>query len=164
MGKLPINYIIESNADENLFAFLVFDFNEPSEIVKVTSKKYFLKLKNEQFIKEAGISLFQKFYNIMDDECKTICMDIMENLLKEMKQITDIKYETSIDSVLMMDNEGYKEKILKLLVKYWKTFSNDYNYYKPILSDISPYYSLIVTLKERHEYVFEEKFANIWKQ
>ncbi|CAO1409106.1 unnamed protein product [Diamesa tonsa] len=158
MGKLPIDYIIESNADENLFAFLVFDFDEPSEFVKVTSKKYFLKLKNEQFIKAAGMSLFQKFYDIMDDECKTICLDIMENLLKEMKQITDIKYETSIDNVLKMDNEGYKEKILKLLVKYWKTYSNDYNYYKPILSDISPYYNLIATLKERHEYEFEEQF------
>lgn len=156
--KQPIDYIIESNDDENLFAFLVFDFDVESETVKKSSKKYFLKLKNEQFTKKAGESLFQKFYSIIDDDSKNICFDIMEKLLIEMKLIIDIKGETSIDEVLKMENQVFKHKILKLLIKYWKVHSKEYHHYKAILCDLSPYYKLIFTLKERHEHEFEEIF------
>ncbi|CRK97404.1 CLUMA_CG010794, isoform A [Clunio marinus] len=157
-GKQAIDYIIESNDDENLFAFLVFDFNDESETVAKSSKNYFLKLKNEQYTKKTGESLFQKFYSIIDEECEDICLDIMEKLLKEMKQIIDIKGETDIDAVLGMKNEIYKYKILKLLMTYWKIYSKEYNHYKTILSDMSPYYKLILAIKERHEYEFEELF------
>lgn len=157
-GKQPIDYVIESNDDENLFAYLVFDFDGESETVTKANKKYFLKLKNEQFTKKAGESLFQKFYSILDDECEQICFDIMEKLLKEMRQISDIKGETAIDVVLKMENEIYKHKILKLLMTYWKINSRDYIHYKTILSDISPYFKLILALKERREYEFEDFF------
>lgn len=157
-GKQPIDYIIESNDDENLFSFLVFDFEAESETVTKASKKYFLKLKNEQYTKKAGESLFQKFYAILDADCQDICFDIMEKLLKEMRQIIDIKSETAIDVVLKMENETYKRKILTLLLTYWKIYSRDYNHYKTILSDLSPFYKLLLTLKERHEYEFEELF------
>ncbi|KAG5680224.1 hypothetical protein PVAND_009747 [Polypedilum vanderplanki] len=157
-GLLPIDYVIKSNDDENLFAFLVFDFEHESETVAKLGKNYFLKLKNMQYIQKTGESLFQKFYSIIDEECEDIIYDIMNKLFKEMRYIIDIKGETAIDDVLKMENEQYKHKILKLLMTHWKVYSKEYNHYKKILSDLSPYYKLILTLKEKHEYEFEEFF------
>lgn len=53
-GKLLIDYVIMSNDDENLFAFLVFDFEQEAESVVKSSKNYFLKLKNEQYVRRTG--------------------------------------------------------------------------------------------------------------
>lgn len=157
-GKQPIDYIIESNDDENLFAFLVFDFDDEVESVTKANKNYFLKLKNEQFTSKTGQTLFLKFYSTLDEECKGICFGIMENLLKEMHQIVDIKVETGIDVVLKMENQKYKYRILKLLMTYWRINSKDYHHYKTILSDLSPYFKLILSLKEYREYEFVEMF------
>jgi hypothetical protein len=157
-GKQPIDYVIESNDDENLFAYLVFDFDAESDSVTKASKKYFLKLKNDQYKKITGKSLFQKFYAIIDSENEDICFDIMKKLLKEMKKIIDIKSETAIDEVFKIQNETYKHKILKLFMNSWKIYSKDYNAVKAILCDLSPYYKLFLTLKERREYEFEEFF------
>lgn len=159
-GKQLLDYVIESNDDENLFAFLVFDFEGESDLVTKSSKNYFLKLKNVQFTSKTGLNLFQKFYAIIDKECEEICFNILEKLLKEMKQIIDIKSETAIDEVLKMENENYKFKILKLLMTFWKVHSKEYSHYKTILSDLSPYFKLILTLKERREYEFGELFPN----
>lgn len=158
IGKLPIDYVIDSNDDENLFAFLVFDFDGESETVTKASKKYFLKLKNEQYKEKTGQSLFQKFYTIIDENCEKICFDIMEKLLVEMRQIVNIKEETAIDQVLKMDNDTYKHKILKFLMTFWKPFSKDYEKYKSIFCELSPYFQLILALKERHEQHFEYFF------
>lgn len=156
--KLPIDYIIESNDDGNLFAFLVFDFEGDSDSVTTVNKKYFLSLKNEQFFARTGESLFKKFYSIIDGECEDVCLNILEKLLQEMRQIVDIKGETAIDVVLKMQNEKYKHKILKLLMTYWNVDSKDYQHFKTILSATSPYYILILTLKESDENEFEEFF------
>lgn len=158
-GKQLIDYIIQSNDDGNLFAFLVFDFEQESESVSKTSKNYFLKLKNSQYTQKTGKSLFQKIYSIIDSECEDICYNIIKKLLDEMQQIDDIQGETAINDVLNMKNEEYKHKILKLLLTYWKIFSKEYNYFKAIFSNISPYYNLLLTLKEGHEYEFEELFS-----
>lgn len=157
-GNLPIDYIIQSNDDENLFAFLVFDFKRESDSVSKSSKNYFLKLKNLQFTQKTGQNLFQKFYTVIDAECEEIIYDIMNKLLQEMNYIIDIKSETAIDDVLKMQNESYKHKILKILMKYWKIYSKEYNQYKAKLADLSPYYKLILTLKEKREFEFEELF------
>lgn len=162
-GKLLTHYVVESNDDENLFAFLVFDFDAETESVSKASKKYFLKLKNEQFTKITGESLFQKFYAIIDSECEEICFDIMEKLLKELKQIVDIKIEVAIDEVLKMQNEIYKQKILKLLIIFWKVHSKSYEHYKTVLSDLSPYFKLMLMLKERRQHDFEEFFPTYLK-
>lgn len=53
-GKEPIDYVIQSNDDGNLFAFLVFDFETESDDVTKNSKNYFLKLKNEQYTRKTG--------------------------------------------------------------------------------------------------------------
>ena len=75
-----------------------------------------------------------------------------------MQQIVDIQGETAINDVLNMKNEVYKHEILKILLTYWKIFSKEYSYFKAIFSNISPYYNLFLTLKEGHEFEFEELF------
>lgn len=179
-GKEPIDYVISSKDDENLFAFLVFDFEQESDVVTRNNKNYFLKLKNDQYIRKtgenaiqnkikfntkypttfffAGYSLFQKLYTTIDEQCEDIIFDVMEKLLREMKQIIDIKGETSVDEVLKMQNEFYKHKFLKLLITYWKVYSKEYNHFKQVLSNLLPYYKLLLTLKERHEFEFEDLF------
>lgn len=82
----------------------------------------------------------------------------MNKLLKEIVEIFDIKTQTAIDEVIMMDNESFKHKVLKLLTAYWRVNSKEYHYYKKILSDLSPYYKLLLSLKEHNEIEFEEFF------
>jgi hypothetical protein len=158
IGKLPIHYVIESNDEANLFAFLVFDFEEESEGVKKSSKHYFLKNKNQQYLERTKETLFQKFYNIINKENEDIIFNIMEKLLVEMQQIVDINGECALNVVLKMENEIYKHKILKLLINYWKVHSKEYFNYKIMISSLSPFYKLLFALKERHEFEFEELF------
>lgn len=54
LGREPIDYVIQSRDDENLFGFLVFDFLQESDVVTKSSKNYFLKLKNDQYIRKTG--------------------------------------------------------------------------------------------------------------
>ncbi|XP_070504577.1 uncharacterized protein [Chironomus tepperi] len=157
-GKQLIDYVIQSNDDGNLFAFLVFDFEQESESILKTSKNYFLKLKNSQYNQKTGKSLFQKIYSTIDSESENICYDIIKKLLKEMQIIVDIQGETAINDVLNMENEVYKHKILKILLTYWKIFSKEYSHFKAVFLNISPYYNLFLTLKEGHEFEFEELF------
>lgn len=157
-GKLPIDYVIESNDEGNLFSFLVFDFDGESETVTKASKKYFLMLKNEQFMERTGKTLFQYFYSIINAECDDIVFDIIEKLLREMKQIVDIETETSINEVLSMKNESYKYRILELLITYWKPHSKKYLQFKSTLSEFSPYYKLLLALKENNEEEFQVLF------
>lgn len=159
-GRLLIDYVIMSNDDENLFAFLVFDFEQEAESVSKSSKKYFLKLKNEQYARRTGKSLFQRFYSIIDEDTEEIIFSIMKKLLAEIGEIFDIKSEAAIDEVMAMDNENFKHKILKLLTSNWRVHSKEYFHYKKILSDLSPYYKLLLSLKEHNEIEFEEFFPN----
>lgn len=120
LKKLPIDYVLESNDDENLFAFLVFDFEHESENVSKSSKKYFLTLKNDQFAQKTGKNLFQHLYSIIDDENEEVCLDLIAKMLDEMKIIVDIRKETAIDEVLSVNNDHLKNKILNILMKHWK--------------------------------------------
>lgn len=158
-GKQPIDYIIESKDDKNLLAFLVFDFEEDDESDSVSQeKKYFLMIKNDQYRMKTGMSLFQKFYTIKDQQTQRACLSIMGKLLTEMVQIDDINGQTAISEVLKMENDIFRHEILKRLTAYWLIDSQDYDHYKAILSDISPYYRLILTIKENNLSEFEELF------
>lgn len=156
--KHLIDYVLKSNDDGNFFAFLVFDFEQESDAVTKNSKNCFLKLKNSQFIEKVGKSIFQKIYSIIDSECEEICYDILKKLLKEREFIEDIQGEVAIDNVLKMTNEVYKHKILTILLTYWKIFSKEYENFKVILSNTSPFYGLFFTLKEENELEFEVAF------
>lgn len=162
-GKLPIDYVIEANDEGNLFSFLVFDFDGESETVTKASKKYFLLLKNQQFVERTGKTLFQYFYSIINPECDDIIYAIIEKLLREMKRIVDIETETSIEEVLSMENEVYKYRILELLITYWKPYSKKYLQFKSTLSEFSPYYKLLLALKENNEEEFQDFFEHYVK-
>lgn len=84
----------------------------------------------------------------------------MNKLLTEIGEIFDIKTEAAIDEVLKMQNENFKHKILKILLSSWRVHSKDYFYYKKLLSDLSPYYKLLLSLKEHNEVEFEDFFPN----
>lgn len=84
----------------------------------------------------------------------------MNKLLDEIGEIFDIKSEAAIDELLKMQNEIFKQKILKLLTSHWRVYSKEYNHYKKILSDLSPYYKLFLSLKEHNEVEFEDFFSN----
>lgn len=164
-GHLPIDFVIESQNDENLFAFLVFDFDKECETVANSSKHYFLKLKNEQYFARTGKTLFQVFYKMIDEkpDQEVVCLEIIEKLLKEMEQITDIQNETSINEVIEMKNEEYKHKILNLLISFWKPisgFSENYSECEELLSTVSPFYKLRIALKENKTVKFEEFFVD----
>lgn len=148
-GKYLIDYVIESNDDKNLFAFLVFDFeDEISDYLEAkSSKNYFLILKNDQYHAKTGQTLFQKMYSIIRTNAnqEKICLKIMEHLLNEMERITDIKSETAIDEIFKMEDENQKDKILSLLVKFWEPFSKIDEEYK---NSLPPFHKATMVLKE----------------
>lgn len=86
------------------------------------------------------------------------CVVVIEEMLKEIKIIEDIKVDVEMDLVLELPDMEIKEKILKMFVKFWKIESKDYMYYRKILVDISPFYKLFLNLKENNEEEFEDTF------
>lgn len=166
--KLPIDYIIESRSDLNLICFLVYNFNSYNRFLPQNFKKYFLNLKNEQYIELTGKTgekrtLFDKLYSMIENE-KTnqeICILIVAELLKERDFfIQNIVKETSIDYVLKMKNTYYSTEILKLLIFYWDIEENqdDFKEYKDELSERSPFCEIMLDLKEGTENSFKVLF------
>lgn len=123
-----------------------------------TDHHYFLKLKNDHFIIRSGKSIFHKIYSIVNHANLKKCVVVIEEMLKEIKIIQDIKVDVEIDLVLELPDMEIKEKILKMFVKFWKIESKDYVYYRKILVDISPFYKLFLNLKENNEEEFEDTF------
>lgn len=174
MGKIPIEYIIESNNDENLMNFLVAgSIHAEHNNVTSTKKNYFLQIKNDQYFAKTGKTIFQKFYAIHMNHDKLyrntrdvpvakkidLCLFVMRLLLKEMSEIVDIQGETDIETVLLMTDEIYKHEILKLLIFYWKIDSKFYSYYKTKITELSTFYKLLIMLKENNHQTFTEIFS-----
>ena len=82
----------------------------------------------------------------------------MDKLLQEIGQVSDLEMETSIEKVLQMSNEIYKEKILRMLVRTWKCGSVNYDSYKMILSKQSSFLNIFIMIKENNKIKFEENF------
>lgn len=96
-GMNVVDYVIESNDDDNLFTFFLHDLKERRCGDFVVDKNYFLKLKCDYYCKKAGISFFGKIYSKLggDEKSKTNCLIILNEILKEMKEIADIRREVS---------------------------------------------------------------------
>lgn len=161
-----MEYVIESASLKNLFAFLVFDYNTPLDVSTNDCKRYFLIQKNKQFAEATGICLFKKLCTLLDDVNKyqEICIQILEELIKEMENgnVTEIEYKNAIDIVLAMKNEEYNEQLLKLFAFYWDLkicLPLHYHSFNRILSDISPFCKIVITLKES-----EENFKDLFLQ
>lgn len=144
----------------------MYDFNTPKEVGSKENKKYFLNLKSQQYEQlRNGQNLFKKLYSIIEDEKmnQEICIQIIEELLKAKEDfIKDIEIETSIEYVLQMNNLQDSNEILKLLVFYWdiEEKPDQFEKYKRILSQRSPFCELILNLKEGTVHTFKELFAH----
>lgn len=159
-GKLLMDFVIESNDNENLFVFLIHDLKDRT-IDSSSDKNYFLKIKNEQYMRKTGMSLFSKIYAAIvgnDSKINAQCLIIVDEMLKEVKEITDIRREVRVDIVLEMSGEN-QEDLLKLLLKYWKVNSKDYHYYRNAFCEVSPFFKLYIALKELDEDEFEDSFC-----
>lgn len=156
-GKFLMDFIVESGDEGNLFAFLIHDLDDRDES---SHKKYFLKIKSDQFMKKAGMSLWIKIYesaSVSEGKAAT-CLSILHEMLIEIKQITDIRREVRIDAVLAIGS-ALKDNILKLFMQFWKVNSKDYHYYRNIFCEISPFLRLFIALKEHDEDEFEDSFC-----
>ena len=143
---------------------MVYDFNTPKEVGSNGEKKYFLNLKNQQYIRKTKNTLFLKLYSIIEDEKmnQEICIQIINELLKSKEElIQDIVQDTSIDYVLKMTNLQDSTEILKLLAFYWdiEEKPDDYIKYKEELADKSPFCEIILNLKEGTKHTFKELFV-----
>lgn len=156
MGKLLIDYVIQSQDNDNLFTFLVYDLKEKcGNSINNSDNNYFLKLKNDQFTRKSGMSLFNKLYGITqkDDGKLVECKMIMEELLKAIKGINDIRREVRVDNILEKDDEKVQDELLKILIKYWKVNSKDYHYYRNTFAEISLFHKLFLAFKETNEVI-----------
>jgi hypothetical protein len=158
-GKQLMDFIIESGDSENLLVFLIHDLKDRT-VESISDKNYFLKIKNDQFMRKTGMSLFSKIYKIItEDETKfDKGLIILDEILKELTQISDIRREVRVDTVLSMTGKVQTD-LLKLLIKYWKVNSKDYHYYRNTFSEISPFFKLYIALKEHDEDEFEDLFC-----
>jgi len=158
-GLCIMDFVIESCDDMNLFTFLIHDLNDNSVEIR-SDKNYFLKIKNEIFTKKFGISIFSKIYSKIqaDESWEVKCLIILNEMLKEIKEICDIRREVRVDAVLTMPEGPKRNNLLRILIKYWKVNSKDYHYYRNAFCEISPFFKLFLSLKEHDEDDFEDAF------
>lgn len=154
-----MDFIIESSDDGNLFVFLIHDLKDLT-IDSSSNKNYFLKIKKDQFQRISGVSLFSQLYKIVavDPTKANYCLIILNEILKEVKEITDIRRDVLVDTVLAMSGK-IKHDILKLLMKYWRINSKDYHFYRNAFCEASPFFKLYIALKELDEDEFEDSFC-----
>lgn len=154
-----MDLVVESGDDGNFLMFLIHDLNDLT-VESSSDKNYFLRIKNDQFMRKSEISLFSKIYAIVaEDETKlNQCLIVLNEMLKEMTQINDIRREVRVDIVLSMKGKVQSD-ILKLLLKYWKVNSKDYHYFRNTFCEMSPFFKLYIALKENDEDEFEDTFC-----
>lgn len=155
-----MDFVIESGDDWNLFIFLIHDLKDRN-VESNSDKQYFLKIKNDQFMRKSGMSLFSKIYSIVgESEEKLVqCLVVLSEMLKEMRSITDIRREVRVETVLSMLKGDTQTELLKLLLKFWKVNSKDYHYYRNAFCEISPFFKIYICLKELDEDEFEDSFC-----
>lgn len=158
-GRLLMDFVIESADDRNLFVFLIYDLKDRT-VESSSDKNYFLKIKNDQYMRKSGKSLFSKIYAITTEDPTKLgqSLIVLNEMLKEMKQISDIRREVRVDLVLEMKGI-IQDELLKLLLKYWKVNSKDYHFYRNAFCEVSPYFRLYIALKELDEDEFEDTFC-----
>lgn len=121
-GQCLMDFVIDSGDDLNLFLFLIHDLKEKTLETEKSDKNYFLKIKTEIYMKITGMSIFTKIYGTMQQKPEVIqsCLVILNEILKEMKEICDIRREVKVDMVLSMQHGEVQEGLLRLLIRFWK--------------------------------------------
>jgi len=113
---------------KNFFSILMHDWYEPSQ----NRGPHFLKLKFDIFAKSSNINLFQKLYEIINDESlypyHHVCLMIIYYYMYEVEKLEGewsdeflINRLGSIDDILnfKVRNFEYQIEILKILVVHW---------------------------------------------
>lgn len=102
-GKLLINFVINSNDDKNLIAFLMPAHPNSKSLV---NKKYFVKMQSEQYFENSDPkkTLFERYLFIKDNDTRDSFFDLCFYLLEEMNVIQDIKNQTCVDVALVEAN------------------------------------------------------------
>jgi hypothetical protein len=154
-----MDFIIESDDDRNLLAFLIHDLKDRT-VDEHSDTNYYLKIKSDQFKRKSGMPLFSKIYSIITKDSSMVDQGliVISEVLKEMKQITDIRREVVVDTVLEM-NGIVQENLLKLIIAFWKVNSKDYHFFRNSISEVSPFFRLYIALKELDEDEFEDTFC-----
>lgn len=120
----------------NLLSFLQYDWNNPKLHKNET---YCLVIKSKQMSSQTGKTLLQNLFAIIDDENEKlfhdVCLRIIYQYLYEydsgeesdMELFEHITEFGCIDDVFQMNNQEYREKILQILVVFWKKTYNNIN-------------------------------------
>lgn len=174
-----MNYLIESKDDENLLKFLASDSSGED---KFTRSKCFLKLKNMQFSSITQTSLFEHYSKvcILDttrkeegkDELANKFFLVLFSLLEEITEVNDINNDVLIINFIKFvinlnkDNVGkeeyeYHEKLLWLVVAYFKASDEHYETYKKKVIGINPSFEMIFHVIEGNDKAFIENFLDI---
>lgn len=162
-----------SKKAQNLFSFLMFDwFNpEPSK-----NSKYFLVLKARYFHNEMKQSLFETFYDIIDDKdsrmFRDVCLRIIYQLLYELGQeesaIAEVREHICINKVLAMKDQVYRDKLLQIFAVP-RDSSNDFEDDKNkilnliLCEESKKFFNLAFLLKGRKNIKFEKELEEYIK-
>lgn len=198
-GKMLLNYVVESKDDENLLTFLTFGhFNNPTNV----NKKFFLVMKNEQFMMISKRTIFEHYLSVCVKDVKTTeihneesdklnqdlkydFFQIVFSFLEEIGKIDDIVKEIPIsnlldlaaddkfylklleldndfcDSVVVQELKSRKQFIDDLLgniVAYWTTADENYEKYRNKLTELSPFFDMMISIIEGNEDSFLRNF------
>ena len=162
-----LNYVIESEDDQNLIMFLM-----PTALKEGTEKKVYLKMFSRQLQMTKGKTLFEHYIDI----CKTGNVSIGDKyliifaLLEEIGTIEDIKNEVPIDKLLKMahlENENCRRDRLSLvddllgnIAAYWTSKDPNYEKYKEKFLSHNQLHPLYQMLFEVIEDAKETKFIS----
>ena len=98
-------------------------------------------------------------------EYNYLCVQIVEKLLIEMKEIEDIESECDIRKVLAMDQSVFhRDDILQLLIIFCKLDSASFSNHKEDLCLKDKLINLMIMLKEKNEDNFDKKYLSYVKK
>ena len=133
--KFLLDYVIESDDDNNLMSFLL-----PTALKDSPGKATYLKMFNQQLQMTKGITLFEHYLDICTRR-KTMIDEkflIVFSLLEEIGTIEDIEEDVGIDDLLekaikgSVNNECLEltDNLLGNIVAYWTPNDPNYQHYK----------------------------------
>lgn len=122
--------------------------------------------KSQQFVDETRKNFAETICEMIDDDKNQIYRDVLFKLLHRYlneleKQPQAFSELPSIEIILRMRNQEYKEKILKVIMIYWKVYDTDFC--TKIIScakskEFDTFFNLSVLLKTRKISKFHEAF------
>lgn len=108
-GHHLIDYVLSSNDDMNLIAFII-PRQRPNN--SLLNRPHFVKFQNEQYLHKTGRTLYERYMYMTDKKLRDKFFEITSCLLEESYEIYDIKTQTEIDKLLLfLDVEQNEQEI-----------------------------------------------------